>query len=191
MLKLLQGDTTQHMHDLIRIGALTGARIDAIVCLTVRDCENGHFRFKPQKSEPGPRLCPIHSDLQGIVKRRCADKEPDDDLFPEWPYPQKGSMREKSFKASNHFTEYRRSVGVDDVIPGNRRSRVNFHSFRRWFATKAEQADQPESIIAAVVGHKRQGMTLGVYSSGPKLEQARRCIEAVRFPEMYYLQGVA
>src|SRR5690606_24602322 len=71
-----------------------------------------------------------------------------------------------------------------DEIEGRRRSLVNFHSFRRWFITKAEQADQPESLIASVVGHKRQGMTLGVYSAGPAKEQARRCVEAVQLPDL-------
>ena len=53
---------------------------------------------------------------------------------------------------------------------------------RRYFITKAEQADQMEHIIAVVVGHKRTGMTLGRYSGGPLLEQARRCVEAVKLP---------
>lgn len=183
MVKLLTGETTQHMHDLMRIAALTGARIDAIVSLKVKDCRDGSFIFKPQKKEKKERACPIHSELLQIVARRTEGKEDEDDIFPEWPAPKKeGSKRERSFKASNQFTEYRRKVGVDEVIPGKRRSLVNFHSFRRWFITKAEQADQPENIIAAVVGHKRQGMTLGRYSGGPLLEQAKRCVEAVTLP---------
>jgi integrase len=106
-----------------------------------------------------------------------------DDLFPEYPVPKRStSQRERSFRASNEFTEYRRSVGVEEVVPSRRRSLVNFHSFRRYFITKAEQADQMEHIIAVVVGHKRTGMTLGRYSGGPLLEQARRCVEAVRLP---------
>jgi integrase len=60
---------------------------------------------------------------------------------------------------------------------------ANFHSFRRWFITEAERAGQPENIIAAVVGHKRQGMTLGVYSRGSSGEQFRTCVEAVQFPK--------
>jgi hypothetical protein len=40
-----------------------------------------------------------------------------------------------------------------------------------------------EHIIAVVVGHKRTGMTLGRYSGGPLLEQARRCVEAVKLPQ--------
>jgi hypothetical protein len=106
-----------------------------------------------------------------------------EDLFPEYPIPKRStSQRERSFRASNEFTEYRRSVGVEEVVPGRRRSLVNFHSFWRYFVTKAEQADQMEHIIAVVVGHKRTGMTLGRYSGGPLLEQARRFVEAVRLP---------
>jgi integrase len=183
MLKLLGGPATQQMHDLMRIAALTGARLDAIVDLKARDVRDGLFIFKPQKKERGPRGVPIHRDLVEIIRRRTTGKAPDDDVFPEWPAPKKkGSQRERSFKASNAFTDYRREVGVDDVLPGKRRSRVNFHSFRRWFITMAERADQPESIIAVVVGHKRTGMTLGVYSGGPLMEQARRCVEAVNLP---------
>lgn len=182
---LLLGPAPQEMQDVMRMGALTGARLDVLVCLKVKDCVDGVFVFKPQKREPGKRLCPIHPDLMEIVQRRSEGKEPEDDLFPEWPGPQdEESLRERSFKTSNHFTEYRRSVGVDDVIPGHRRSRVNFHSFRRWFITKAEQADQPESLIAAVVGHKRNGMTLGTYSAGPLIAQARRVVEAVKLPTL-------
>jgi len=184
MLRLLAGDATPEMHDLMRIAALTGARLDAIVCLKVKDCENNTFVFKPQKKEPGPRLCPTHPALYDIIERRTDGREGDDDLFPEWPGVQKaGSLRERSFKTSNHFTNYRRSVGVDDTREGKRRGLVNFHSFRRWFITKAEQAGQPESVIAVVVGHKRPGMTFGVYSAGPLLEQARACVEAVKLPE--------
>lgn len=181
---LLDGPAEQKMHDLMRIAALSGARLDAIVCLKVKDCrDDGVFVFKPQKKEPGPRLCPIHPDLVEIIERRKKGKEPEDDIFPEWPGVKKStSLRERSFKTSNEFTEYRRSVGVEERREGKRRGLVNFHSFRRWFITKAEQAGQPESTIAVVVGHKRQGMTFGVYSGGPLLEQARHCVEAVKLP---------
>jgi hypothetical protein len=131
MLRLLNGPATQHMHDLMRIGTLTGARLNAVVSLQVKDCTDGAFTFKPQKRETGSRKVPIHPDLAGIVERRTAGRAPEDDLFPEWPpVRKKGSMRERSFKASNHFTEYRREVGVDDTREGKRRSLVNFHSFR-------------------------------------------------------------
>ena len=58
------------MQDLMRIGALTGARLDTIVDLRVHDCANGLFVFKPQKKEAKPRAVPIHSQLKAIVERR-------------------------------------------------------------------------------------------------------------------------
>ena len=174
------------MHDLMRIAALTGARLDAIVCLHVKDCrDDGVFVFKPQKKEPGPPTVPHPFRPQGDYPAAHRGKSPEDDLFPERPGPKKeGSLRERSFKTSNQFTEYRRSVGVDETREGQRRGLVNFHSFRRYFITKAEQAGQPESTIAVVVGHKRSGMTFGVYSAGPLLEQARQCVSSVRLPSV-------
>jgi len=40
------------------------------------------------------------------------------------------------------------------------------------------------NIISTVVGHAEgfQGMTLGVYSGGPSLDQLRACVGAVRLP---------
>ena len=85
--------------------------------------------------------------------------------------------------AVKRFSRYMRALGVAVVVEGKRRSLINFHSFRRWFVTKAEHAGQPENIIASVVGHKRQGMTLGVYSGGPNAAQFRACVESVKLPE--------
>lgn len=185
MRRLLSGPASQEMHDLMRIAALTGCRLDPIVSLRAKDCRpDGVFVFKPQKREKVSRLCPIHPALAEIVERRTRGKEPDTPFFPEWPAARNAttSLRERSFKASNAFTKYRRDIGVDAVVPGRRRALVNFHSFRRWFITEAERAGQPEHLIAVTVGHKRHGMTLGVYSAGPLIEQVRAVVEAVRLP---------
>lgn len=185
MKMLLAGPAVPHMHDLMRIAALTGARLNVIVSLTVGDCQDGTIRFKAAKKEKAARLIPIHPALAEVIARRTEGKALTDELFPEWPPVQKaGSKRERSYKVSMAFTTYRRKRGVADELDVKRRSLVNFHSFRRWFITEAERADQPESTIASVVGHKRGGMTFGVYSKGPKLEQARRCVEAVHLPDV-------
>jgi integrase len=182
---LLTGSASPAMQDLMRVAALTGARLEAIVDLRARDVDLKAMTvtFKPQKKERGPRTVPLNSNLRGIFERRLRGRSGADDLWPEYPVPRDStSQRERSFAASREFTEYRRRVGVDETVPGKRRSLVNFHSWRRWFCTKAEQADQPEHLIAACVGHRRAGMTLGRYSSGPMLEQMRRLVEAVKLP---------
>ena len=182
---LLMGGAPPKLLDVMLIGALTGARLDAIVDLKVKDTMDGAFTFKRQKRETSARDVPIHRDLVALVERRTAGKAPDDDLFPEWPRPRKaGSNRERSFKYSNCFTEYRRKCGVDETLPGVRRSLVNFHSFRRWFCTKAERAGTDGDLIAAIIGHKRAGMTLGRYSAGPKWRQACKGVNAVKLPPL-------
>ncbi len=177
---LFEGSPPKPLGSIMRIAALTGARIDAIVSLRVKDCQDGFFRFKPQKREEKVRVVPIHSQLTSLVHELTAGKSQDDDLFPEYPEPKPGY--ERSMPAVKAFTLYRRRVGVDEIRPGIRRSLVNFHSFRRWFVTEAERAGMSEGIIAWVVGHKRRGVTFGVYSGGPSLEQLRACVESVRLP---------
>lgn len=185
--KLLMGPAKLVMKDLMMFGALTGARLDAIVDLKVGDIINNKaIRFKAMKRESGERYVPIHSCLMEIVLRRTKGKLPEDDLFPEYPRDEKNPLIERSFRASKHFTTYRRSIGVDDVVPGKRRSRVNYHSWRRWFTTKGERLHPPapSGMIDALVGHTRPGMTLGVYSEGPEMKAARRAIEKIKLPPL-------
>lgn len=185
VVKLLTGKCKQALRDVMMIAALTGARLDAVVDLKAGDIiDMKAFRFKPQKREKGERFVPIHSDLMAIVERRLKGKKPEDDLFPEYPRDPEKPKVERSFRASKHFTTYRRALGVDDMVDGKRRSRVNFHSFRRWFITKAERSGSPEPLIAAIVGHTRKGMTLGHYSEGPEMIAAREAVEKVKLPPL-------
>jgi hypothetical protein len=67
MRALLNGPASPRMHDLMRIAALTGARLDTIVSLRIGDCADGLFMFKPQKREEKPRSVPIHSALADVI----------------------------------------------------------------------------------------------------------------------------
>jgi integrase len=167
------------LHDAMRIAALSGMRIEEICRLTVGDCAGGVFDVRQAKTAAGVRKVPIHSDLGEVIERRTAGRAATEFLIAEI----EKAKGERSMPVSKQFTRYRRSVGVDERGEGKRRALVNFHSFRRWFITKAEQAGQPPHIFEAIVGHKRQGMSLGVYSGGPSVEvQMRGCVEAVRLP---------
>jgi integrase len=170
------------LHDLMMVAALSGARINAICELRVRDCDKGTFRFSPAKQETHDRRVPIHSTLKEIVARRIAGKKPEEFLFEECP--EATAKRPRSAAASQAFTRYRRNLEVDEKADWKRQSNVDFHSFRRWFTTKAERAHQLPHIIDAVTGHKRPGETLGRYSQGPSMTQLRECVEAVKLPKL-------
>jgi integrase len=172
-----------YLRDAMAIGALTGARLDAIICLKRKDItEDKCFRFKPQKKENASRKVPIHSALTSLVARLGDGKGPEEDLFPECPPVNDATPQERSSPASKAFTRFRRSVEVMDAVEGKRRDRVNFHSFRRWFITKAYQAKIPEVTIQRVVGHKPQSVTAGVYLGDLTVDQLRECVEAVQLP---------
>ncbi|POR42368.1 tyrosine-type recombinase/integrase [Methylobacterium sp. V23] len=183
--RLLMGTQDPAMLDVMMVAALTGARLDAVIDLRVGDSADGWFTFKPQKKEGRARDVPIHPDLREIVARRANRHRPEDEFFPEWPGPKNPkSLRERSSTYSKHFTRYRKTVGVSDEVLGKRRSLVNFHSFRRWFITKAERAGSSGDLIAAIVGHKRSGLTLGRYSEGPDMKAAEAAVAKVMLPPL-------
>lgn len=189
MVALLSGKATPLLRDLMMVAALTGARINVICELRVRDCSGGAFTFQPAKQEPAARKVPIHTKLKVIVKRRVLRKAPDEFLFDECPNAT--TKRPRSAAPSQAFTRYRRDIEVDERADWKRQSNVDFHSFRRWFTTKAEQAGQHPHIIDAVTGHKRPGETLGRYSQGPSQAQLRVCVEAVKLPRPHsYARGL-
>ncbi len=181
---LLSGATYVTLHDLMRIAALSGMRINEICNLRVDDAVGDIFNVRDSKTKAGVRRVPIHSNLKALIERRCKDKDAADYLIEELKAPESRS-KERSAKASERFTAYRRDLGVDEREEGQRVSNVNFHSWRHWFTTKALQAGQPPHLVSAVVGHEagRSTMTLKVYDSGASEEQLRAVVESVHLPE--------
>jgi len=176
---LLTGDASQELADSIRVAALSGMRLEEIYRLTVADCRDGVFNIRAAKTTAGVRSVPIHSGLRGIVERRTAGKAATAFLFHE-PGPQ--GQRERSRAVSQRFGRYRIALDVEDREAGRRHSRIDFHSLRRWFITKARQAGIDQATVAAVVGHQVGNLTDDTYSAGPAMAQRRKCVEAVRLP---------
>lgn len=157
-------------------------RLSEIVTLRVEQCADKWFTLRDAKTQAGVRKVPIHSALSGLIERRAKGKGPKDWLFHE--LADKNEAGTAGAVSTKQFTRYRERCGVADNREGRRRSLANFHSFRRWFTTQAEQAGQPETTVAVIVGHVegRKSITFGVYSKGPSEEQRRACVEAVRLP---------
>jgi integrase len=182
MLLLFGGKPDQTLSDAMMISALSGMRLDEIFQLKVKHCTEGVFKVSygtTGKTKAAERIVPIHAGLHGTIKRLCAGREGEAFLMQA---ESAGWGKSRSMAVSKRFGTYRRGRGVDAMIEGKRRSLVNFHSFRRWFITMADQAGCRKEDIERVVGHKVQGMSLGVYSSGITLEQARHVVESVVFP---------
>lgn len=180
--KLLDKAPNATLGDLMRVAALTGMRVEEICQLTVAQCRGDTFDVRGTKTAAAVRRVPIHPDLAPIVSRRIEGKDGAAWLFPEFGEPNRYGKR--SPNAIARFHRYRVEEGVDDRVPGQRRSRVNFHSWRRWFITEALRAKQPDRVVKQVVGHKlpTADVTLGVYFGGDLISALRECVEAVRLP---------
>lgn len=177
---LLAGKADPELADAMRIAALSGMRLEELFRLTVADCAGGWFRVRVSKTPAGRRRVPIHSALAGIVAVRLTDKAPDAFLFHETGEAKAG--RERSASLSQRFGRYRQAVGVHDRAEGVRHSRVDFHSWRRWFITAARNAGTDRAVVAAVVGHETGTLTDDTYHGGPSEALLRACVEAVQLP---------
>ncbi|MCA0448453.1 MAG: tyrosine-type recombinase/integrase [Proteobacteria bacterium] len=182
VVKLLSGHATPTMHDMMMVAALSGMRLEEIAALRIKDISSRSFNIPRAKTLAGQRPVPIHSQIAALVARRSKGKGPDDRLFSDVSSESKLGKHAVAF--SKAFTNYRRSIGVDEVPDGSRVSVVDFHSWRRWFITAAERAGIATATIQAVVGHKRGSLALDFYSEGPGFKLATKCVEAVRLPRL-------
>jgi integrase len=184
MRTLLSGEPDADLADIMRLSALSGMRIEEIGQLRVKDCRGGAFSVRKGKTDAAVRTIPIHDGLRKIVARRTGRRPDDAFIFPD--FPDKGLDGNRTMAVSKRFYTYRRGLKVDDLRPGARRSKVNFHSFRRWFATKAEDAGQAPNVIASVMGWELGGgvQMLKVYSAAQMAELKRACVAAVKLPRI-------
>jgi integrase len=177
---LLTGGAGIELADAMHVAALSGMRLEEIYRLTAADCTGGWFRVRDAKTRAGRRRVPIHPALAALVARRCKGKPGSAFLFHE-PGPVRDG-RERSMALSKRFGYYRRTLGVHETLNGARHSRVDFHSWRRWFITAARNAGVDRAVVAAVVGHEVGNLTDDTYSGGPDEKLLRACVEAVRLP---------
>jgi integrase len=190
---LLHGPATQRMRDIMWIGALSGMRLDEVCRLQVRDCTEGWFAVNARRFQTGEgktdaahRDVPIHRALEKTVRRLRVGKEPGALLINGLPAPDPTGIRKPSAAAGQEFVRYRRKVGVDDRVEGQRRSRVVFHSWRHWFVTEALRAGHHMHIVQPVVGHSdggKRNVTTSVYfRGGPSTAQFKAVVGSVKPP---------
>ena len=129
------------------IAAYTGCRINEVVSLKRQDIcltkDRQSLIVRESKTGAGVREVPIHPKLVSVFEG-------------DWEF------RDSSDALSKRFGRLTRSI---------RKQGQTFHSLRSSVVTFLEQAGVPENITAAIVGHKIQTMSYGLYSGGPSYEQ--------------------
>lgn len=162
---ITKGD--QPLADLIALGAYTGARIEELGQLTAETCKDGVFTIEKSKTEAGVRQVPIHLAVAPLVARLLAAST-DGYLVPSSANNQYGNRTSPQGKRYGHL---KKSLGFGP-------SHV-FHSTRNTLVTMMHRAGVDEGITADHVGHHKQTMTYGLYSSGSSMAQKREAMALV------------
>lgn len=184
------------------LGLYTGARLEELSQLHLADIrqdaetqiwtiditeevdeKSGADTEKKLKTASSARKCPVHSKLiaAGLLRYVEALKTRGHDrLFPELRPDKLGKV---SGRASEWFTEYRRSKGVGELTG---KSRKNFHSFRHTMNAALQRAEVPQEFREALCGHAPKAINVRVYGGGHPIEHLHRAIEKLDYEVTIY-----
>ena len=164
------------LFDLIRLGLLTGCRIGELCQLRIEDVLGSQqaFRIPQGKTENARRIMPVHRVGWPIIQRRIASSS-DGWIFSG--LTPAGPDGKRSWIVVKRYATFRQAVLGQSGA-------VDFHSFRRSFATYLERASTHSmavnsSVIAELMGHVKPTLALAVYSSGLVTSQLRAAIDAL------------
>lgn len=170
--KVMRGvDANDPMWALAAIGAYTGMRREEVGELRVADVSGSVLLVAQGKNASSVRRVPIHPTLAPLIERLAATST-DGYLIPG--LLRGGPDRKRSWYVGKRFGRAIRSLGVLDA-------QLDFHAFRGTVITQLEEAGVPLSTVELIVGHKRKGMTFGVYSGGVSDEVKRAALQALSY----------
>jgi integrase len=184
---LFKGGAKSRLMDAMTIAFFTGAREGEIGNLKVQhiDLEAKTLKVPGTKNESAPRLIPMHDDLFAVFTRRINGKNKGDWVIEDLPDPttlQHG--RERGAALSQAFTNYRRKVGVNEVVRGKRGALTTFHSFRHYVATTLKEAGVPDDVRDALQGWARGGAMRDRYAStADMMRLMREALGHLKLPE--------
>jgi integrase len=169
------------------IAAYTGCRLEEVAQLaakdireqqangatiTVIDIHNGGNNAL--KNKASARLIPVHSELvRAGLLRYAAALPKNGPLFP--------GLKRRASKGGKIGARLGELFRKKLIALGLKREGICFHSFRHLVAGKLEQAGVAQTDAARVLGHAIEGMSYGVYSTGPGLKRLAAVVEEIRY----------
>ncbi|WP_158538138.1 tyrosine-type recombinase/integrase [Corallincola holothuriorum] len=147
---ILNADLQSNLHDLVRLGLYTGARIGELCNVQIEDItntEHGYLmRIIQGKTASASRIIPIPKQACSIVTERLNSRS-------------KGSLIELEGKdASRTFSRFKTAHITTDKAR-------TFHSLRVHYVTAAQRAGIKEFEAASIVGHATGStMSFGYYA---------------------------
>lgn len=167
--KMAKDDKEDVLADLILMAAYTGARINELCSLMVKDVTDDVLSIIDSKTYAGIRDVPIHSQIQSVV-RRLKDDSKDGYLLPALAFDKFGN---RSNTMSSRFSKLKIKAGHGSLKV--------FHSFRHTVITALSNAGVIAFYIADIVGQEKEGVT-GMYVQTTDINVKRVALEKVSYP---------
>lgn len=162
--------------DVMVLGLYTGARLDELCSLRMRDIERRKgvyfVTLRTAKGITRERTIAVsHRQPVAILSRRWKKDEEGAQLFPE--FNPGGYDKKLSWSVSKAFGRFRDAVG----LPRG----VDFHSFRRTLVTLLENAGVDQVRIARYVGHALPTLAFQLYSGGSTEQTSKEVARRIRY----------
>lgn len=162
-----------NLHDLILLGAYTGARIEELADLKVEDVKEKdgvkYFEIGDSKTEAGLRDLPVHKDIIPLVEH-LVENSTDGYLLPGEPVTANG---ERSSAIGKSFGRLKTKLGYD--------KRYVFHSLRKTLSTLLERQGYHHNQAAEITGHEKVGETYGTYSAGLTIPEKAELLNKITY----------
>lgn len=177
LLALIQGlPAFDPMLPLCALAAYGGFRLSELCDMRLDAIEGDALRVGKSKTENSTgRLLPIHPVVAPIVETLKATST---DGWLISGLLTGGVDNRRSHHVSKKFGRWLGSHGFDTKA-------TDFHSLRRAFLNRCENAAMPLSTAQLLVGHARQSLAYGLYSDGVEFDKLRAAIRLVTYgPEV-------
>jgi integrase len=169
ILRLLEECPYTDLKHLITIAAYSGCRLEELCALKLTHVKDDRMLIGYAKTAAGDRVVPIHKDLTQLITR-LVDTSTDGYLISGLTL---SKFDDRSNAIGKRFGRLKKKLGYDN--------RYVFHSIRKTFASRLEEAGVPELLAARLLGHEVKTISYGLYSSGSTFPQLREAINQVRY----------
>src|SRR5262249_4315733 len=148
-----------------------GANGGTVVVFDIHNGDNAHHL----KNDSSARAIPVHSELVRAGLLDYIRALPQDGLL----FPGLKRRESKGGKIGARLGElFRKTL----IRLGMKRDGLCFHSLRHTATQRLEAAAVSQTDAARVTGHTIEGMTYGVYSTGPGLKRLAAVVEEISYP---------
>jgi integrase len=169
ILRLLEECPYTDLKHLITIAAYSGCRLEELCALKLTHVKDDRMLIGYAKTDAGDRVVPIHKDLTQLITR-LVDTSTDGYLISGLTL---SKFDYRSNAIGKRFGRLKKKLGYDN--------RYVFHSIRKTFASRLEEAGVPELLAARLLGHEVKTISYGLYSSGSTFPQLKEAINQVRY----------